>query len=270
MHSILGGFGTLLRGVDPITGWRRWPVEWTAVSHTGAADLSRALGEGRSVTVLPNAIDVDRWRIDQPAPHDDVHIVAVMRLARRKRPLPLLEMLRCVRERVPDDVALRATIIGDGPRHRSMARALTTHGMGPWVDLPGRLDHDAIRHVFRTADLFVAPAVRESFGIAALEARAAGLPVIAMERSGIAEFVEHERSGLLASDDAAMVRSICALVTDRRLRAAIIEHNRSTRPQYSWDRAVAATAALYRAAERRQLGRSLERNIERRVQIGVA
>ena len=102
--SRVGDIGTLLRGVDPIAGWRRWPVEWTAVSRTGAADLSRALGEGRSVTVLPNAIDVDRWRIDQPAPHDDVHIVAVMRLARRKRPLPLLEMLRCVRERMPDDV----------------------------------------------------------------------------------------------------------------------------------------------------------------------
>jgi hypothetical protein len=94
MHSMIGGIGALARAVDPVVGWRRWPVEWTAVSQTAADDLARRLPDDRTVTVLHNAIDLARWRPDNPETHDGVHIVAVMRLAHRKRPLPDLPLVQ--------------------------------------------------------------------------------------------------------------------------------------------------------------------------------
>jgi glycosyltransferase involved in cell wall biosynthesis len=270
MHSMIGGIGSLFRLVEPVVGWRRWPVEWTAVSQTAADDLARRLREDRAVTVLHNAIDVERWRGDAPAPHDGVHIVAVMRLARRKRPLPLLRMLRSVRASVPSDVCLRATIVGDGPSRPDMERYLAADDLGSWVELAGRRDHDEIRALYRTADLFVAPAIQESFGIAALEARAAGLPIVAMAQSGISEFIDHGRSGLLVPTDQEMARAITQLATDAGLRAAIAEHNRLTTPPFGWDRAIEATARVYEAATWQQMIRSLTANPRPAVRVGVA
>ena len=77
---------------------------------------------------------------------------------------------------------LEAIIIGDGPRRAGLERYLAKHDMTDWVTLYGRATHEQIREVYRDADFFVAPATLESFGIAALEARSAGLPIIAHAR----------------------------------------------------------------------------------------
>src|SRR5204863_2493640 len=107
-------------------------------------------------------------------PDDEVMLVSAMRLAPRKRPLPLLEVLRKLRARVPAGVRMRAVIAGEGPRRAAMERYLLRHEMD-WVELPGRLTPDRLRALYARADLYVAPAVLEAFGIAALEARTTGL-----------------------------------------------------------------------------------------------
>ena len=69
--------------------------------------------------------------------------------------------------------------------------------------------------------MYVAPANLESFGLAALEARCAGLPVVAKAQTGIREFVEHGQEGLLAANDHQFVDQVLALVRDPALRAKI-------------------------------------------------
>jgi glycosyltransferase involved in cell wall biosynthesis len=157
-----------------------------------------------------------------------------MRLAARKRPLQLLRMLREVRDQVSADIGIRAVIIGEGPERRTLQRYVARHGMAGWVSLPGRLERGDIRTVFAQSDLYVAPARLESFGIAALEARCAGLPVVATARGGVGEFVTHGREGLLAGDDGDMVRELAALIGSRSLRAAITRHNRTVPSPLSW------------------------------------
>src|SRR5207244_266114 len=85
-------------------------------------------------------------------------------------------------------------------------------------------------------------------GIAALEARCAGLPVVAMRRAGPAGFVRHECEGLLADDDAEMAAQIVRLATDERLRHSIARHNRRTLPTETWDEVLLRHEALYREA----------------------
>ena len=94
------------------------------------------------------------------------------------------------------------------------------------VELVGRRTRDEIRTAFARADVFVAPANLESFGIAALEARCAGLPVVAMARTGIREFVANGREGLLAQSDRDMVEQLLRLIRDPELRQRIATHNR--------------------------------------------
>jgi glycosyltransferase involved in cell wall biosynthesis len=150
-----------------------------------------------------------------------------MRLAQRKRPLALLRMLRHAQAQLPPEVRLRALIIGDGPERRTLQRYLDRHAMG-WVQLTGRYTREQIREVYRRADLFIAPANLESFGIAALEARAAGLPVLAKANSGIREFVTHGVEGLLAASDTDLADGIVRLARSPELRGRIAAHNRTT------------------------------------------
>jgi glycosyltransferase involved in cell wall biosynthesis len=117
--------------------------------------------------------------------------------------------------------------------------------MDDWVELPGRLDRTAIRRQLAEGTLFLAPAALESFGIAALEARTAGLPVVASARSGVGEFVTHGREGLLGASDGDLAVQVVRLLTDERLRSRIARHNWTVPPLHDWVRACARTDQLY-------------------------
>jgi glycosyltransferase involved in cell wall biosynthesis len=101
--------------------------------------------------------------------------------------------------------------------------------------------------------VFVAPANLESFGIAALEARCAGLPVVAKAQTGIREFVAHEQEGLLAANDAEMARELTRIVNDRTLRERIAQHNRTTPSPVDWTDVVERNVEAYRLAISLQL-----------------
>jgi glycosyltransferase involved in cell wall biosynthesis len=201
------------------------------------------------VIVLPNGIDHAAWEV-QPAERDPsvVTIVSVMRLAPRKRPLQLLKMVRQVVARLGGDVGLRVVIIGEGPERPQLEKFLRTNGLTEVVELVGRRSREEIRDLFGRADVFVAPANLESFGIAALEARCAGLPVVAKARTGIREFVEHGREGLLAVSDADMVEQLTRIVRDRELRLLITKNNRETPSPVGWTDVVARNVVAYRSA----------------------
>ena len=253
VHSLWTGAGGIVR-LAARAAFRRWPVAWSAVSEAAAQVCRRGLG-GADVAVLPNAIDVERWRpgaARASAPRDDepIVLVSVMRLMPRKRPVPLLRMFREVRRLTPGrDV--RLVIVGDGPLWGRAERYVRRHGLGDCVEITGRVSRREVREVLRTASLYVAPAPRESFGIAALEARCAGLPVVARRGSGVTEFVRDRVDGLLVRDDAEMAVALADLIQDDALRTRMAAHNRRVVPRLDWSDALERTSALYRAAAAR-------------------
>ncbi|WP_084773768.1 glycosyltransferase [Nonomuraea candida] len=213
-------------------GWQRWRLVATTVSNAAAVPIRSVAGPGVPVRVVSNGLDLSGWAPPpgEPGAREGVHVVAVGRLAPRKQPVRLLKLLRDARARVPATIPMRATIVGDGPARGQMERFLDRHGMAGWVSLPGRHTREQIAKVLETADVFVAPAPRESFGIAALEARAAGLPVVARAQSGVADFVKDGTEGLLGRTLGDLSRAVARLCVDARLRESIAAHNRSTPP----------------------------------------
>lgn len=238
--------------LDRMFRWHDWDAVLSAVSGVAATPIRRIVGEARDVIVLPNGIDNDAWQAgaaDGRGVEDDtVTIVSVMRLAPRKRPLQLLKMIKKVRAQISVETPLRVVIIGDGPERASLERYIRANDLTGVVELVGRLTRDEIREVFASSDVFVAPANLESFGIAALEARCAGLPVVAKARTGIREFVEDGREGLLARSDREMVEQIARLVRDRELRLVMTKHNRETASPVDWADVVQLNLAAYQAA----------------------
>jgi glycosyltransferase involved in cell wall biosynthesis len=175
-----------------------------------------------------------------------LRVVTVMRLAPRKRAVPLVRILARAQAALAP-VEVRATVIGDGPTRSAAERAARTLLPGG-VTFTGRLDRAGILRAFAESDVFCLPSVREAFGLAALEARTAGLPVIARSQTGAVDFVRDGVTGLLADDDAGMAAALVRLAHDRSLLEQISAHNRAIPPEQQWPEVLDRTRAAYAAA----------------------
>ena len=251
VHSLWAGATPLFQAADRIAKWGRWNVAWSAVSSPAAEPLRRILGPRTPVTILPNGVDPPSWSISEvPRSPARVVVATVGRLAVRKRPGPLLRMLREARARLPEDIRIEAVLVGEGPLRRSLERYVDTTGIGDWVSLRGSATHSQLRNLFADVDFYVAPATLESFGIAALEARCAGLPVVAHRGSGVSEFIIDGVDGLLSHGDAEMVDSIVKLAGSGELRERMRAQARSVPPPVSWAGVMESTEELYERARK--------------------
>jgi glycosyltransferase involved in cell wall biosynthesis len=224
--------------------------------HHAAAPVRRLLPPDTEIRVLSNGIHQEQWRLPAAAERPgELVLVAVMRLARRKRPVALLRIVQRAQlelDRLGDQTRLRLLVAGDGPRQHAMETYLRRHEMTDTVTLLGRLARQDVRGVLGASHVFLAPADLESFGIAALEARCAGLPVVAKAKGGVGEFVRHKREGLLCRSDDDMTDALVRLVRDPELRHKIAAHNRTVDCPVSWGTLLQKTEEAYATARTAQ------------------
>jgi glycosyltransferase involved in cell wall biosynthesis len=228
-------------------------IALNAVSEAAAGPLRTSTGG--PVRVVPNGLDPQDWAVDADQLVDVdgrdpalVHAVSTMRLSVRKRPLPLLAAVLAAQRELAPEITLRLSVFGDGKLLPRMRRFIRRNAMVGTVTLAGRVDRDELKSMYRKADLFIAPAFLESFGIAALEARCAGLPVLAMRGTGITEFVSDRAEGLLADGDNDMTRALVEICRDPGLRRGIAAHNRTTQPPTAWPTVLEAVNGEYTRA----------------------
>jgi glycosyltransferase involved in cell wall biosynthesis len=146
-------------------------------------------------------------------------VVAMMRHGDK---LASFQALARALARLPAGPGWQLIVVGDGP-----ARAEVEHALGAiasarvcWL---GQLPPEAIQPLYVAADLYVWPAVNEAYGMALLEALAAGLPIVAGAAGGVPAIVDDGRTGLLTppGDDAAFTRALQGLMADPAMRAAM-------------------------------------------------
>ena len=170
--------------------------------------------------------------------------MSAMRLVRRKRPDALLE----VAAGVLAGGGVRFAVYGDGPSRRDLEREIGRRGLADTVHLRGRVTRDELRAAYRHADAYLSTTRLEAFGIAALEARAAGLPVLALRGSGIEDFVVDGVDGLLADDDAGLAAALLRLRDEPGLLDRVREHNRAVPPEQDWAAVLDRTLEEYARA----------------------
>lgn len=247
-HSIPGRFQPVFGWLHRRFRWGDWPVVYSAVSHRVARELQPFVA--RPIAILPNAIDAGFW---QPLPDDRdsdaVEICCVMRLVPRKRGEVLLKAFRTVRASLPDR-PLSLHFIGDGPSRRGLETKARRWGIADATHFHGSLQPDAIKAQLGRSDLFALPCRVEAFGIAALEARAMGLPILAMSGTGVGEFIRPEVEGLLANDDEAFTEYLRLLCADDARRTAMANHNRRTPVACTWERSLDLHLRTYEDARR--------------------
>jgi glycosyltransferase involved in cell wall biosynthesis len=249
-HSMLHRSSFLLGASESMFGWAEGRVVLSAVSSVVADQAARWI-PGASVGVLPNGVDATFWRgTSRTGLDSEVTFVSAMRLSRKKRPLELVRAFAAAVRFVAGEPAMRLVVAGDGPERGAMGRLAAELGVGDRVELPGQLSRDALRALYARAHAFVLPSERESFGIAALEARTAGLPVIGMLASGVRDFIRHGADGLLASDHDELARYMSRMALDAPFREYVMHRNSLSAPPYDWSTVAEMHRLIYDVASR--------------------
>ena len=194
----------------------------TAVSESLRQDTLRALGIGREIQVIANFLDCAEYRRREdtalrqrlcPSPCDAL-VVHVSNFRPVKRVDVALEVFARVRRRVP----ARFVLLGDGPVRAAAEQQAHDAGIAQDVMFLGE-QHDLVPYL-SIADAFLLPSAQESFGLAALEAMACEVPVVASRVGGLPEIIEDGVTGFICDPDAIdeMVDRTAALLTDRDRR----------------------------------------------------
>lgn len=143
----------------------------------------------------------------------------------------------------------RAVLAGKGPMLDRLAHQIESMGLGEHVHLAGFIDDDTRNQLYALADVAVFPSRYEPFGIVALEAMAAAVPVVVGAVGGLAEVVEDGVTGLCVEAFRAdsVAAGIIATLQHREAAAERVERARAVvKREYSWDRIADLTLEAYR------------------------
>jgi len=220
---------------------------------------------GVRAELVRNGVDAERYRPARSAAEragarmesglgDRFAVMTVGGIEPRKGSLTLLEGFARLRELAPARDPLLVVAGGmtlfdyRDERDRFAARAAEL-GVADHVRVLGPVEPETMERLFRAADAFAFPSVKEGFGLAALEALAAELPVVASDLDVFRGFLAQDDSALLVppGDGAALGSALARLANEPGLASRLRAGGRAVVPDYTWAAAAAAHERAYEA-----------------------
>ena len=222
-------------------------------SEATAKGLARwCPGAKSKIRVVQNGIPLDDFENAQPAevgvPSNLTRVVVVGRFDPPKDHATVLRAVASVPQ-------VHLLLVGDGPLRPDIENLGRSLGIVERVTFLGR--RQDVARILKASDIYVHSATFDGFGIAACEAMAAGLPVIASDVPGLADVVNGVGIVFPAGDHAALARKIQELVVSPERRREISRAGRKRAQAFSIDRTVDGYMAMYESvlhAERQTTG----------------
>lgn len=171
----------------------------TAVSDFLKQDTYRHFKTKKHIEVIPNFIDVTRFQKQSKehfkkaiAPQNEKLIVHTSNFRKVKRVEDVIKIFGQIRAKIPSKLLL----VGDGPERHNAEMLCRELNLCDSTLFLGK--QNPVEEILSVCDLFLMPSETESFGLAALEAMACEVPVIASNAGGIPELVQNGISGFMA------------------------------------------------------------------------
>ena len=239
-------------------------VDGVVAISDGVADSLAAAGvDRRRVTVIHSGVDCARFRPPTAQERADARaalgvsdaeilISAVGALEQRKGHRYLIEAIGALAA-TPASIKLKCFIVGQGSVHKVLQGEIAVIRSLDRIKLLGRVDD--VRELLRASDIFAMPSLKEGLGVAALEAMASALPVIASDVGGLHEVVEDGRTGIIVppANPEKIAAAIRPLAESDELRTRMGAAARARVVEnYSMEKMAARTLALYRESVRKR------------------
>ncbi|AJA70639.1 N-acetyl-alpha-D-glucosaminyl L-malate synthase BshA [Myroides odoratimimus] len=223
----------------------------TSVSQSLKESTHCLFGTEKEIHVIPNFIEVKELDCeDTPckrsamAGKDEVIVTHISNFRKVKRIEDVVSIFYGIQKERPAKLML----VGDGPEKERAERQALELGIYDKIIFFG--NSNEIEHILSYSDLFLLPSETESFGLAALEAMAMGVPVISSNTGGLPEVNEHGVSGYLSNvgDVEDMVANALKIVKDQDTLCGFKERAREVAKKFSIDKVVPLYEDIYRAA----------------------
>jgi N-acetyl-alpha-D-glucosaminyl L-malate synthase BshA len=202
-------------------------VKFSIEASDGVTTVSRALKEKtltnynieKDIEVIPNFVDTNLYKPDKDgglrehiAPNGEKVLVHTSNFRIVKRVPDTIRIL----ERVIKEIPAKLLLVGDGPDRSECERLCRQLSLCDHVKFLGK--QDGLVEILNAADIFLIPSQSESFGLAALEAMACGLPVVSSSVGGLPELIRHNETGFIAEigDIGRMAKYVIDLLTNKK------------------------------------------------------
>lgn len=226
-------------------------ADFVQTISTFLAGWARNMGYKGPLEVVPNAVNIKHFSQVYPPQEldslkeklgkkkDDVYIITTSRLVKKNAVDDVIKSLALL----PDN--FKFLVLGVGPDEMMLRTLAQENGVAERVIFLGQVDHKEMPKYLHISDIFTRPSLSEGMGNSFVEAMAAGLPVVATQEGGIADFLfdperdpDKKSTGLAVSlrDPEGLARQFKRFTEDQPLRAEIIKNARELAfAKYDWD-----------------------------------
>ena len=220
----------------------RFASRIVANSPAAAAILREEQVPSARVALIPNGVDADAYPTAEPR----AAVRRAITVANLRPEKDHETLIAAAAQLAPHCPELRFQIVGDGSRRRVLEKLASARGVDHIIEFLGH--REDVASLLSSADVFVLPSRSEAFPNGAIEAMAAGLPVIACAVGGLLDLVETGRTGILVppSDPEPLAAALRSLYEDPARAAAMgQEARRDVQARYSFERMISAFEDLY-------------------------
>ena len=221
----------------------------TAVSDFLRDETHRYFDCRKKVITVPNFVDLHRFTPsvrpglrERFCPEGQRLLIHISNFRRVKRIDRVVEWFHRISEQVPSTLLM----VGDGPELPRAEQSVREGGLSGKVHFIGR--QDPVESLLGVSDLLLLPSETESFGLAALEAMACGVPVMSSDAGGLPELIEDGLGGILVSENgqAQGIERAVALLSDPSRLDQFRQASIRRASNYSLERILPLYEALYR------------------------
>jgi len=208
----------------------------TATSHFLAEETQKHLPRDKQVQIVPFGVDTGFFRPSRSGKKDRrITLCYIKSLERHYGPQTILSVMPEIIRNHPET---ELVMVGGGSQEDALKRLANDLGISTHVRFTGPLPAESVREVLKEADIFVMPTqCPEAFGVAALEAQAMEVPVLASRKGGIPEAVLDGETGILFDPDKTreLSAAITKLITNPGLRKQMGKKGRQfVSETYNW------------------------------------
>ena len=212
--------------------WRK--AKFRTVCSDELARLGREADPGQEFLVIPNGVEIERFRPIERPPNPKVKVLFIGRLIPRKGFQRVVEALPKVRSQAQHPFEIE--VVGTGAFRSELDSFAEKLGVSDLIHYVGAAPYDKLHESYQYADIFVLTSLSEGMPSVILEAMGCGLPIVASDVGGNNEIVKEGENGFLIEGDDIdhLAEVLTQLIDNQELRKKMGEKSQTLAKNYDW------------------------------------